>query len=324
MNIGFWNYYKAYNGNRMLESPHSELGDDLAYPTVHMAKVLRAAGHRCATLDRAPFSSFDAAVFFDHPTFMDRRFLRLIARRIPLYLFANESPMHRPDNYWRWNLWPFKKVFSWRTVWPNKPKNFVEFRLPVKVPENFSIDRTMPRNRLCAVFSNKETALWSGSLYDTVSLYKARRESIQYFDIKREIDLYGHGWDEWCAWRGTVGSKRDTMQGYKFALAYENSSFPGYVTEKLFDAMFAGCIPIYAGAQDIARFVPPETFLEARRFRSYDALRDYMATMTASEYAYRHDAIEQFVRGQRIYPFSAEAFARQVLEHVAGGVAETI
>lgn len=35
---------------------------------------------------------------------------------------------------------------------------------------------------------------------------------------------------------------------YKFCIAMENSISPGYVTEKVFDALAAGCVPVYFGS----------------------------------------------------------------------------
>lgn len=43
------------------------------------------------------------------------------------------------------------------------------------------------------------------------------------------------------------GNKIDLLKNFKYNLCYENSIHEGYVTEKLFDAKFAGCIPIYYG-----------------------------------------------------------------------------
>lgn len=64
-------------------------------------------------------------------------------------------------------------------------------------------------------------------------------------------------------WRNNIGglldlqydNKKDDMldikqkwlEGYKFNICFENSSYLGYLTEKLFDAYNAGCIPIYWG-----------------------------------------------------------------------------
>ena len=42
---------------------------------------------------------------------------------------------------------------------------------------------------------------------------------------------------------------------YKFTISMENSFSHGYITEKLFSGLFAGSIPIYFGATDVARYV---------------------------------------------------------------------
>lgn len=52
-------------------------------------------------------------------------------------------------------------------------------------------------------------------------------------------------------WKNNIGkivhNKIEWLKDYKFNLCYENSSYPGYLTEKIFDAFAAGCIPIYWG-----------------------------------------------------------------------------
>ncbi|MWV63070.1 alpha-1,3-fucosyltransferase [Helicobacter saguini] len=44
-----------------------------------------------------------------------------------------------------------------------------------------------------------------------------------------------------------IKNKIEWLKDYKFNLCFENSSYPGYLTEKLFDAFAAGCVPIYWG-----------------------------------------------------------------------------
>ena len=36
----------------------------------------------------------------------------------------------------------------------------------------------------------------------------------------------------------------------------------GYVTEKIFDAFKAGCVPVYWGAENITKYVPAECFID--------------------------------------------------------------
>jgi alpha(1,3/1,4) fucosyltransferase len=45
-------------------------------------------------------------------------------------------------------------------------------------------------------------------------------------------------------------NKREFLQSYRFNLCPENSNYKGYVTEKIFDAIYAGCIPIYWGSDN--------------------------------------------------------------------------
>ena len=46
---------------------------------------------------------------------------------------------------------------------------------------------------------------------------------------------------------GNVDDKIEWLKYYKFNICFENGSYPGYLTEKLFDAFMSGCIPIYWG-----------------------------------------------------------------------------
>lgn len=46
--------------------------------------------------------------------------------------------------------------------------------------------------------------------------------------------------------RGTI-HKRSLLSKYQYNICAENSFHPGYVTEKIFEAFFSGCIPIYWG-----------------------------------------------------------------------------
>ena len=44
--------------------------------------------------------------------------------------------------------------------------------------------------------------------------------------------------------------KHRYLQTYQFNICPENSNHKGYVTEKIFDAILAGCIPIYWGSDN--------------------------------------------------------------------------
>lgn len=84
-----------------------------------------------------------------------------------------------------------------------------------------------------------------------------------------ELDLFGRGIDASLGSKGPVESKTTVMHGARLALAIENDrACPGYVTEKLWDALLAWCLPIYHGSGAWEGLIPPEAVL---RLPSLDA-----------------------------------------------------
>jgi hypothetical protein len=123
-------------------------------------------------------------------------------------------------------------------------------------------------------------------------LYSLRRECIQKIE---QIDLFGNGWEVgnfhklkitlFYLWRcvrfgirpqfrslkfffsrpkhygGALNNKLGEMAKYKFALVIENSL--DHITEKLFDAFFAKCIPIYIGPSVADYGIPSDLVIQA-------------------------------------------------------------
>ena len=66
------------------------------------------------------------------------------------------------------------------------------------------------------------------------------------------------------------------MSRYRFAICYENMVLDGWITEKLFDCLTAGVVPIYLGAPDIADVVDPACYIDVRRFGAYEEMDRYL------------------------------------------------
>lgn len=74
---------------------------------------------------------------------------------------------------------------------------------------------------------------------------------------------------------------------YRFTLAFENSIDDDYVTEKFFDPLIAGSVPVYLGAPNIAAYAPAENcFIDVRDFRTPALLADYLRFLAASPAEY--------------------------------------
>lgn len=69
---------------------------------------------------------------------------------------------------------------------------------------------------------------------------------------------------------GLVENKREFIRNYKFVIAFENSSFPGYVTEKIFEPLMEDCVPIYWGSPVIGKDFNPKRFINSHDFPSFD------------------------------------------------------
>jgi hypothetical protein len=111
------------------------------------------------------------------------------------------------------------------------------------------------------------------------------------------------------AYRGQATSKSETLSHYKFALCFENAKLSGWITEKIFDCFFAGAIPIYWGAPDIATHIPEECFIDMRRFRDYGELRQYLKSMSEGKIENYKESAREFLRSERFIPFSKRNFA---------------
>lgn len=69
----------------------------------------------------------------------------------------------------------------------------------------------------------------------------------------------------------------DLYRRYKFTLAFENSFAPDYVTEKLYEPLTAGSVPVYRGSPDVADLAPsPDCYVDASRFSSAAELGAYL------------------------------------------------
>ncbi len=82
-------------------------------------------------------------------------------------------------------------------------------------------------------------------------------------------------------------TKMEMIARYKFTLAFENSIAKDYVTEKFFDSLLAGSVPVYRGAPNIAEFAPGEhCFIDANGFESPRQLAGYLNLIAQDEKRY--------------------------------------
>lgn len=85
-------------------------------------------------------------------------------------------------------------------------------------------------------------------------------KSLQSSGIK--VDFYGRDLPSWTKSSGELGNKWYGMAPYYYNLAIENYSGNNwYVSEKLWDALLAWCLPIYYGGSAADKLLPSGSFL---------------------------------------------------------------
>jgi hypothetical protein len=167
-------------------------------------------------------------------------------------------------------------------------------------------------------------------------LYADRLAAIRYFARYDGFHLYGYGWEQPVhrANRATQAAVRRTNRGeiaaglrakravlsrYRFAICFENTIFPGYLTEKLFDCLLAGCIPIYWGDPTVTAQIPPACLIDYRQFGDLAELDRYLQQVEPDVAQRYLDAAADFLASAAYTPFLADTFAAELLDAASSG-----
>lgn len=88
----------------------------------------------------------------------------------------------------------------------------------------------------------------------------------------------------WKKIRGR-NSKLNLYRKYKFVIAFENAIEEDYVTEKFYDPLLAGSVPVYLGAPNIRNFQPGEHyFVDVNVFDSPKELAGFLKDLSRPDF----------------------------------------
>jgi alpha(1,3/1,4) fucosyltransferase len=106
-------------------------------------------------------------------------------------------------------------------------------------------------------------------------------------------------------WRpdGNPG-KLDFIRRYKFTLAFENSSHPGYTTEKIVEPMFVHSVPVYWGNPLVARDFNPASFVNVHDFADEDAAVEHIIALDSDPELHRRLHAEPYFHQNRLNPYA--------------------
>ncbi|MGO8928520.1 MAG: glycosyltransferase family 10 domain-containing protein [Limisphaerales bacterium] len=222
---------------------------------------------------------------------LHRRF-ELVSSEYPDYLvFTHEGHRHK--------LYSCTKIFytqenylaNWRqcdyailSIKVNDPR---AFHLPVYSLWCNAADLVRPAAIACdELLASKISfcAFLTGYVDSTVRL---RTRFFHKLNARKRVDSAG------TALNNTGYNVRDREQRrawlsrYKFYMAFENSSVPGWITERIIDAFAAHTVPIYWGDPTVKQQFNPAAFIDRRDFPSDEACIEYILKVDADDELYR-------------------------------------
>lgn len=227
-------------------------------------------------------------------------------KRLPskkLILFAWEPPVVIPLNHDKKYHKLFSKIYTFNDDLIDNKKCF-KFYYPDARPMIKNSPDFSEKKLICLVSSDK-------SSNHKNEMYTERRNAIKYFEnvAENDFDLYGVGWkkNEFKSYKGAIGDKIAILKNYKFSICYENTkNINGYITEKIFDAFQAGCVPVYLGAENITDYIPKNCFIDKRDFKNYNDLHLFLKSMTKEQYSEYLKNINAFLNSEEAYLFTGK------------------
>lgn len=204
-------------------------------------------------------------------------------------------------------------------------KNFVMFDDLVDNKQYFKFYYPQPRQKMKEnvphFLDKKLCALVAGNKKSShpQELYSERKKVISYFAESHadDFDLYGHGWENYSSWRGSIKRKWDILQHYRFCFCYENmKDQQGYITEKIFDCFIAGCVPVYFGASNITKYIPKECFIDRRAFASEEDVYLFLKRMYRHTYESYLQAITRYLDSPAAQLYSIDYFIKIITHNL--------
>lgn len=301
------------DATQLFYEPHSSR-DEIAKPFCSLRESLEAAGYQVDfATDAAEINQTDFAALISISN-VDADLLANLSSlpKEKCFLYVFEPPVVSPEMYRQSLLHFFGKIFI---MLDDSVDNVNYYKFYYPQPKLAQIDNIpdFDAKKFCVLFAGNKDSCHPNSLY------AKRRAAISYFAASHpgELDLYGPGWEGYSDWKGTVGQKWDVLKNYKFSICFENmGNQRGYVTEKIFDCLVGGCVPIYLGAVNITDYIPKECFIDRRDFSCDDELYYFLMNMDEETYQNYMDAIRIYFESPLAQLYSVDNFINTVMSHI--------
>ena len=286
--------------------------------------------------DPAKVEGSDIYVAFEHKFILRKLYWKFRNKNYPIVdikkfkkrvLFQFEPPVVVPEIRFLTKkiVKIYDKVFfTWETGVPG----ISHFHTPLPIPSKGIIPDYWIKEKtkfLTIINSNRMLISYHKELLTE------RIRAIIFFSKTGDIDLYGRDWQKPLpypyrfrkaaiekVYKGAVEDKYKTLSQYTFAFAIENCELPGYITDKIFDCLYVGTVPVYLGDPYVEKYIPKNCFIDMRDFQNYTELRTFLHSLSESEIQTYKENGRRFLESERIKPFTGEHFAEIFVKSILG------
>ncbi len=221
--------------------------------------------------------------------------------------------------------WPMPESLSSDSL-DFEQRNMLVF--PASFKERFTLNRNNLFSYLYFPFRSAQI-LWfqaTDQLARFHDLYSRRMEIVKALADKYDFFLMGRNWEvartrvrsirnlKFANPPTSFPNKLDVLKTFRFTLAFENCIFPGYVTEKIFDAMLGGSVPIYLGAPDIEDFVPSGCFIDFRQYKGVQEMWEDVSSWSKQEWESTVNRIKDFIYSEQYDVYRQTRVAKQFFD----------
>lgn len=258
----------------------------------------------------------------------------------PKYIIATENPYICPLNVDKNYLTQFDGIFTWNPNLLSLP-NATEILIPNQIKVNKFKSYANRAIFSCLINANK-----AFPINLNIDLYRERLNVIHWYqkNAPEFFSLYGLGWEKpppaftakdklarrikrlatqicgykpFSSYRGAIENKADVYSNTKFSYCYENvANLPSYITEKIFDSFFSGCVPIYWGSNTIQDYIPPKCYIDRTQFNSTEDVHKYLLSISESQYQEYQFEIQEFLNSDRARIFDTTEYVKIITETI--------
>ena len=184
--------------------------------------------------------------------------------------------------------------------------------LPNSTNKVRKLEDRQTQNKFCSALVSNPRCEFRNQFFHKLSEYKQVDSAGSWNNnIGRQLDRGSDG----------VKIKFDFLNNYKFNLCFENSSYPGYATEKVYEALCCNTIPIYWGSPTVEMDFNPKAFLSWHDYQDDAAFIEAIKELDQNEDKYNEMFLQPMFRdGQSTKFFDLDRFVKWFDKNVYKGV----